>query len=164
MLFGNSIVIVLFLRRSNGFHLAGFSFFFTWVNCFFHTGKPFSVIQYWCLIFWVFHGVAEVAGACFYFENLPNSWFGHTWCFCYLSDGFGSIYFQPNNTLLRYDWQLFGSYRKRFIWLLTCFLNEGIDKICPWNSFWADYPSTFGPLTRGRHILTAVITIHLIWM
>lgn len=45
---------------------------------------------------------------------------------------------------------------------LTSFINEGIVEICPWNSFWEDYPSTFGPLTRGRHILTVVITIHLI--
>ncbi len=42
--------------------------------------------------------VAELTSAFFFSQNVPNCWFGHSECSCYLSDGF-VLFLKPNNHL-----------------------------------------------------------------
>lgn len=130
---------------------AVFRFFFTWVNCFFTWVKLLlsastDVLSSGSLMVLLSLLVRSFILRIFQTVDLATP------DVVALSNGFGLIFFQPNNTLLHWDWQLFGSYNNRFHWPLTCFINEEIVKICPWNSFGEDYPSNFGPLSRGRLI------------
>ena len=67
---------------------------------FLHQGKNSSLFHHSCFP-WSSRsfGVAELTSAIFFFNNVPNSWFGHTWCLNYFSDGFVLIV-QPSDASL----------------------------------------------------------------
>lgn len=69
------------------------------LSTFFRQGRNSSVFHCSCFL-WSSGpcDVPELTTAFLLFKNEPDIWFGHTWCFCSLSDGFVFV-FQSNDGL-----------------------------------------------------------------
>ncbi len=96
------------------------------------------------------------------FLNVPNCWFGHSECsLLSLTDGF--VLFWSLTIVCFTCWRdltawcgftATASKCKRHTWnqlqtfylLNWCRYNKGIARICPWNSFWVNYPFTYSLL------------------
>ncbi len=137
-----------------------------WKVFFFHHGEDPPIIHHCCPP-WTSRPfyVAELTSVFFFSQNVPNCWFGHSSCSCYLSDGF-VLFLKPNNCLFHLHGELLwpndvgseqqlpnanGKLRinsRPF----TCLIYVEITRIahaCPWNSFWVNCPIIYGPLKGG---------------
>ncbi len=139
-------------------------------GCFLHQGKNSSVIHHSCFP-WSSgsFGVAELTGAFLLFKNVsrtvvlatPNVFaISLMGLFCFFSlmmacftdsDSFLDLILTVDSN--RFQMQI--AHLKWTLDLLSAHCNwdnEGITHTWPWNSWEANCPITFGPLTSGRHI------------
>lgn len=84
-------------------HLAGFCEGF-----FLHHGNDPAIIHRCCLL-WMSRPLmlrsSPVNLFVFFSQNVPDWWFGHSWCSCNLSDGF-LLFLQPKDGLFQLHWEL----------------------------------------------------------
>ncbi len=109
--------------------------------------------------------VSELTSAFFFPQNVPNCWFGHSECPCYLSNGF-VLFLKSHNCLFHLYWKILwlhdvGSQQQLpkqmthlesspdLLLLNRCNHNQRLAHACPWNSFWVNCPITYGPLKKG---------------
>ncbi len=153
-------------------------------GCFLHQGKNSSVIHHSCFP-WSSgsFGVAELTGAFLLFKNVPTvvlatpnvfaiSLMG---LFCFFSlmmacftDSDSSLDLILTVDSNRFQMQIAHTWNElwTFYLLIVIGIMEGITHTWPWNSWEANCPITFGPLTSGGTYANCCnsYTVHLIWM